>query len=94
VHHGPREDGHRPTPPTEAKGRGSSPDIGHIDVPDMTEVAREAHELVEHGLLTGEDSRDFMFTNAVRSRGEVNPDFFKGTAVEKPAAEVLAPARP
>jgi len=26
----------------------------------------------------------------VRFWGEVNPDFFKGTAVEKPAAEVLA----
>jgi len=71
-----------------------SSDIGHFDVPDMTEVVPEAYELVEHGLLTGEDFRDFMFTNAVRFWGEVNPDFFKGTAVEKPAAEVLAQARP
>jgi hypothetical protein len=37
--------------------------------------------------------RDFMFTNAVRFWGEVNPDFFKGTSVEKQAAEVLAPVR-
>jgi hypothetical protein len=28
----------------------------------------------------------------VRFWGEVNPDFFKGTAVEKQAAEVLAGA--
>ena len=50
-------------------------------------------ELVEHGLLTDDDFRDFMFTNAVRFWGEVNPDFFKATVVEKQAAEVLAQAR-
>jgi hypothetical protein len=50
----------------------------------------EAYELVEHGLLDDDDFRDFMFTNAVRFWGEVNPDFFKGTVVEKQAAEVLA----
>ena len=30
-----------------------------------------------------------MFSNAVRFWGEVNPDFFKGTVVEKQAQEVL-----
>jgi hypothetical protein len=30
----------------------------------------------------------------VRFWGEVNPDFFKGTVVEKQAAEVLAKPRP
>jgi hypothetical protein len=67
-----------------------SSDIGHFDVPDMTEVVPEAYELVEHGLLDEDDFRDFTFTNAVRFWGEVNPDFFKGTAVEREAAEVLA----
>jgi predicted TIM-barrel fold metal-dependent hydrolase len=67
-----------------------SSDIGHFDVPDMTDVVPEAHELVEHGLMTGDDFRDFMFANAVRFWGEVNPDFFKGTAVERAAADVLA----
>jgi predicted TIM-barrel fold metal-dependent hydrolase len=67
-----------------------SSDIGHFDVPDMTDVVPEAHELVEHGLMTDDDFRDFMFTNAVRFWGEVNPDFFRGTVVEKAAAEVLA----
>ncbi|PYN24862.1 MAG: amidohydrolase [Candidatus Rokuibacteriota bacterium] len=67
-----------------------SSDIGHFDVPDMTEVVPEAYELVEHELITADDFRDFMFTNAVRFWGEVNPDFFKGTAVEKAAAEALA----
>jgi predicted TIM-barrel fold metal-dependent hydrolase len=70
-----------------------SSDIGHFDVPDMTDVVPEAYELVEHGLLTDDDFRDFMFTNAVRFWGEVNPDFFKGTVVEKQAAEVLARGR-
>jgi predicted TIM-barrel fold metal-dependent hydrolase len=70
-----------------------SSDIGHFDVPDMAAVVPEAYELVEHGLITDTDFRDFMFANAVRFWGEVNPDFFKGTAVEKAAAEVLAPAR-
>jgi predicted TIM-barrel fold metal-dependent hydrolase len=67
-----------------------SSDIGHFDVPDMSAVVPEAYELVEHGLLTDDDFRDFMFANAVRFWGEVRPDFFKGTAVEKQAAEVLA----
>ena len=30
-----------------------------------------------------------MFTNAVRLYGGMNPDFFKGTIVEKQAEEVL-----
>jgi predicted TIM-barrel fold metal-dependent hydrolase len=67
-----------------------SSDIGHFDVPDMADVVPEAYELVEHGLLTDDDFRDFTFANAVRFWGEVNPDFFKGTVVEKPAAELLA----
>ena len=66
-----------------------SSDIGHFDVPDMTEVVPEAYELVEHGLITDDDFQDFMFSNAVRFWGEVNPDFFKGTIVEKQAQEVL-----
>jgi hypothetical protein len=41
-------------------------------------------------LLDDGDFRDFTFANAVRFWGEVNPDFFKGTAVERQAAEVLA----
>jgi hypothetical protein len=70
-----------------------SSDIGHFDVPDMTEVGPAAYELVEHGLLDEDDFRDFVFENAVRFWGEVNPDFFKGTVVEKQAAEVLARPR-
>jgi hypothetical protein len=54
---------------------------------------RRIGQEVEHGLLTDDDFRDFIFENAVRFWGEVNPDFFKGTVVEKRAAEVLAQGR-
>ena len=67
-------------------------DIGHFDVPDMTDVLPEAYELVEHGLVTPEDFRDFTFANAVRLWGTGNPGFFRGTVVEKAAAAVLAQA--
>jgi predicted TIM-barrel fold metal-dependent hydrolase len=70
-----------------------SSDIGHFDVPDMAAVVPEAYELVEHGLLDADDFRDFMFANAVRFWGEVNPNFFEGTVVEKSAAQVLAGTR-
>jgi predicted TIM-barrel fold metal-dependent hydrolase len=70
-----------------------SSDIGHFDVPDMSEVVPEAYELVEHELLNADDFRDFMFENVVRFYGQVNPDFFKGTVVEKQAAEVLLAGR-
>jgi hypothetical protein len=65
-------------------------DISHFDVPDMREVLPEAFELVEDGLITSDDFRDFIFANAVRLWGEVNPRFFQGTAVEREAAAVLA----
>jgi hypothetical protein len=70
-----------------------SSDIGHFDVPDMTQVVPEAYELVEHELITAEDFGGFMFANAVRFWGEVNPDFFKGTVVARAAGEVLAQVR-
>jgi hypothetical protein len=65
-------------------------DIGHFDVPDMMDVLPEAWELVDDGLITTDDFRDFTFANAVRLWGTQNPKFFAGTAVAKQAAEVLA----
>ncbi|MCL6508932.1 MAG: amidohydrolase family protein [Bryobacteraceae bacterium] len=65
-------------------------DIGHFDVPDMAHVVPEAYELVEDGLISEEDFRDFVFTNPMRFWGEANPRFFEGTAVEAAAAAVLA----
>jgi hypothetical protein len=57
-------------------------DIGHFDVPDMSEVTAEAYEPVEHGAMTPADFRDFVFTNPIKLWTALNPDFFKGTVVE------------
>ena len=65
-------------------------DIGHWDVTEMSEVVEEAYESVEHGLMTEEDFRDFVFTNPVRMYGTMNPNIFKGTVVEAQAAKALA----
>jgi len=65
-------------------------DIGHFDVPDMTKVLHEAYELVEDGLITADDFRDFVFTNPVKLWAGNNPSFFKGTVVESEADRVLA----
>jgi hypothetical protein len=35
-----------------------------------------------------------MFANAARMWGSTNPDFFKGTVVEREAAKVLAAGNP
>ena len=70
-----------------------SSDIGHFDVIDMREPLAEAYELVEDGYITNDNFRDFVFTNAVTLWGTQNPDFFKGTRVEKEAAAVLNAAR-
>lgn len=68
-------------------------DISHFDVADADEVLEEAWELHEHGLLTEDNFRDFTFTNAVKLHGGMNPDFFKGTVVEKQAQAVLNKAK-
>jgi predicted TIM-barrel fold metal-dependent hydrolase len=65
-------------------------DIGHFDVTDMSTVLAEAWELVEDGLIKEEDFRDFTFANPVRLWAANNPDFFKGTAVERQAAELVS----
>ena len=65
-------------------------DIGHFDVSDMASVLSGAHEFVENELMTPENFRDFVCDNAIRFWGETNPDFFKGTVVEKEAAAVLS----
>jgi hypothetical protein len=65
-----------------------SSDIGHWDVPDMTEVTEEAYELVEKGKITKEDFRDFVFVHPTKLWTDMNPNFFKGTRVET-AVETL-----
>ncbi len=66
-----------------------SSDIGHWDVTDMSEVVAEAYELVDKGLITEKDFRDFVFTNPVSFYTGVNPEFFKGTVIETQVNEEL-----
>jgi predicted TIM-barrel fold metal-dependent hydrolase len=68
-------------------------DIGHFDVPAMREVLPEAYELVDDGIITEDDFRDFVFTYPVEFWTGVNPDFFKGTHVENEAAAWLKSRR-
>jgi hypothetical protein len=71
-----------------------SSDLGHYDLPDMRHAAREAWELVEHGLISERDFRDFVFINPVHAKTRVNPDFFAGTVVEDAVAQMLTEDRP
>ena len=57
-------------------------DIGHWDVPDMTQVMVDAYQMVERGSITEADFRDFAFGNVVAMHTGMNPEFFKGTVVE------------
>ncbi len=65
-------------------------DISHWDVPDMSEVLRESWQMVEHGLLTEEDYRDFVFNNPVWFYTRTNPRFFEGTSIEDSVSSFLA----
>lgn len=62
-------------------------DVGHFDVIDMSEVLAEAYELVEHGQITEDHFREFVFTNTARLHTALNADFFKGTVVEDAVAK-------
>ena len=66
-----------------------SSDLGHWDLPDMRDAAVEAYELVEKGVISEEDFRDFVFVNPAKFLTALNPDFFKGTVVEKEVAKLL-----
>ena len=69
-------------------------DIAHWDVPDMSEVTEEAWEMVDHGLITEDDFRDFVFVNPVRFFTGGNPRFFEGTVVEGAVDGLLAGVGP
>lgn len=71
-----------------------SSDFGHWDVPDMTAVLAEAHELVTDGVIDEQDFRAFVFDNPVRLFAGMNRDFFVGTVVEAEVPACLAQATP
>jgi predicted TIM-barrel fold metal-dependent hydrolase len=65
-------------------------DIGHWDVPDMSEVLHETCELVERGLMSPEELSAFVFTTPIEFWTATNPDFFKGTPVASAASKLAA----
>lgn len=65
-------------------------DIGHFDVQNMLDVLPEARELVDEGTITESDFREFVCGYPVELWGGMNPDFFKGTRVERATAAILA----
>jgi predicted TIM-barrel fold metal-dependent hydrolase len=70
-----------------------SSDLGHFDLPDMRDAAYEAWELVEHGLISEEDFRDFVFVNPVRAKTEMNSRFFEKTRVADSVSRLLNDTR-
>lgn len=68
-------------------------DVGHWDVPDMSAVAAESYELVDKGLMSAENLRDFLFTNAAEFWTATNPGFFNGTTVAGAVNRLLAAQR-
>src|SRR5690606_6288823 len=63
-----------------------SSDVGHWDVPAFTKPLAEAYGLVQEGVITESDFKDYVFGNPYKLYTEANPDFFKGTVIEKTLA--------
>ena len=68
-------------------------DVGHWDVTDVGDVVVEAEELLDEGLISAEDFKEFMFSNPVELHAGVNPDFFGGTRVERDVEVFLQEGR-
>lgn len=73
--------------PANARGASLRPvfssDIAHWDVPDMADVVAESWGLVERGLLTEAQYRQFVWDNP---RELFGPRLFEGTPIEAAAA--------
>lgn len=69
-------------------------DIGHWDVMEARTVLSEAWSLVEGRILSKDDFRELVFVNPARLHLGMNPDYFKGTAIETQAAALLERAVP
>jgi len=69
-----------------------SSDVGHWDVPDLTQVLAESHALVDEGAISEADFRAWVFDNPYKFYTESNANFFKGTAIEAQLAR-RAPKR-
>ncbi len=62
-------------------------DMGHFTSTPMAELLPTAYRSVLDGRLSAEDFRALTFANPVEMFTTANPDFFAGTAVEKPVAD-------
>jgi hypothetical protein len=56
----------------------------------MNRVVAEAWGLVDDGVFSEADFRDFVFANPARLYLSANPEFFAGTAVEADVASLTA----
>jgi predicted TIM-barrel fold metal-dependent hydrolase len=63
-----------------------SSDVGHWDVPDLTEPLAESWDLVKQGVISEQDFKAFVFENPYKFYTQSNPEFFKGTEVERKLA--------
>ena len=65
-----------------------SPLRNQQDRPTVSETDSQT-EMVEKGIVTEQDFREFTFTNAAMLHTRNNPGFFKGTVVEQAVADEL-----
>lgn len=66
-----------------------SSDIGHWDVPRLTDPVPSSWKLVESGRLSRANYRRFVFELPARLHLAMNPDFFVGTSVEAATAKLV-----
>jgi hypothetical protein len=59
-----------------------SSDVGHWDVPDLTQPLAESWSLVEEGVITEADFKAYVFSNPYKFYTQSNANFFKGTQIE------------
>ena len=64
--------------------------MGHWDVRDLAGILVEAYELVDDGLITDADFRDFVFTNPAQLYAQMSPAFFDGTSCETAVRTLMA----
>ncbi len=65
-------------------------DIGHFDVTVAADVLAECWELVDDGIFSEADFERVVFRNSAELHTAMNPDFYRGTVVERAVDELLA----
>ncbi|EFA72213.1 Amidohydrolase 2 [Raphidiopsis brookii D9] len=59
-----------------------SSDVGHWDVPDLTDPLAESWDLVQEGVISEDEFQSYVFRNPYKFYTQANPDFFRGTVIE------------